>query len=294
MASPRRAPVRATAVPVVAIGARGRLHEDAYHRLLTRSWLQFFAYVGTAFFASNLMFATLFALQPGSVAGATSFFDLVSFSVETMATIGYGEMAPRTPYAQLVMMIEALFGLLGTAVVTGLTFARVSRPTAKVRFSSRAVIARRYGQRHLMIRVANERLNQIVDARMTVVLLRQEITPEGETMRRFVDVPLVRATSPSFMLTWTALHAIDDSSPFASAGALETLATEGAELFVSIAGIDETTGHAIHARHRYAMSDVIDGARFKDVLTMRDDGVRVLDYRAFDDVEPVDEPVRSA
>lgn len=292
MASPSAPRVRSSVIPIVALGARSRPHEDAYHRLLTRSWTQFFAYVGAAFFLSNVAFAALFALQPGSVAGATSFFDLLSFSVETMATIGYGEMAPQTQYAHLIMMVEALFGLLGTAVVTGLTFARVSRPTAKVRFSSRAVIAKRFGKSHLMIRVANERHNQIVDARMNVVLLRAEQTPEGEVMRRFVDVPLLRATTPSFMLTWTAMHALDDASPLAGEGTLEALAAAGAELFVSVAGIDETTGQSIHARQRYAMGDLVEGARFKDVLSLREDGVRVIDYREFDAIEPVDAPPR--
>jgi inward rectifier potassium channel len=193
-------------------------------------------------------------------------------------------MVPTTRFAHIVVAIEALTGILGVALITGITFTRFARPTARVLFSEKIVLGKRDGVPHLMFRMANWRRNQIVEAQLRVVLMVTERTREGETMRRFVDVPLVRDRTAVFFLTWTALHQVDAQSPFHGEGAFDRLRAQNAEMFLNLTGFDDTIGQTINARFTYALDDIIPNARFADVLELRPDGTRVIDYRKFHDV----------
>jgi inward rectifier potassium channel len=176
------------------------------------------------------------------------------------------------------------------ALVTGLTFAKFSRPTARVLFANRAVIGPRDGVPHLMFRMANWRHNTILEAQLRFILLVEERTQEGQTWRRPVELPLVRDRTPLFGMTWTALHCIDEKSPFYGADALDRLRESKAEIYLSLLGIDETFAQTVHARHGYKLTDIVQNAFFSDVLTIADDGTRVIDYSGFHDVvliEPV-------
>ena len=278
---------RGTMPLIRAVGQKLGPHEDLYHWVLTLTWGQFFGFLTLAFVVVNALFAGLYALAPGSVANATGLADCFFFSVETFATIGYGEMAPQNDYAHTVVVIEAFVGLLGTALVTGITFARFARPTARILFSSRCVIAPRNGVPHLMFRLANWRRNQIIEAQVHVIVLLTETTREGETMRRPTPLKLVRDKNPMFALTWTVMHEIDESSPFHGPDALQSLRDQRAEVFVSMSGLDETIMQTIHARCRYLLDDVVPQARFADILTTLDDGTRVVDYDKFHDIVPI-------
>jgi inward rectifier potassium channel len=272
------------------LGQQWAPHQDAYHFVLTRTWGEFFAMVAGAFVVVNTVFALLYMAQPGSIANAHdgSFEDMFYFSVQTLATIGYGAMAPATRYGHMVVVIEALTGMIGVALITGLTFAKFARPTARVLFSKNIVLCQRDGVPHLMFRLANFRHNQIVEAQLRVMVVVMERTREGDTMRRQIELPLVRANSPLFMLTWIAMHRIDEASPFQGEGALERLRARDAEIYLSVTGLDETIAQTIHARCRYALDDIVPNARFCDVLTTLEDGTRLIDYRRFDEVEPLE------
>jgi inward rectifier potassium channel len=264
------------------------LRPDLYHRLLTARWSTFFAVMAAVYVLFNLGFALLYRLQPGSIANAApdSFADPFFFSVQTMATIGYGDMRPATLYANLLVSVEVLLGLAGFALATGIIFARFSRPTARVMFSKVAVVTRYEGKPTLMFRAANQRLNRIIEAQVNVNLARNEVTVEGVAMRRFYELKLERARSPLFVLTWTVMHVIDEASPLHGAGR-DSLMREGAEIIVSIAGIDETLSQTIHARHLYAAEDIQWGRRLADILGQTASGTTVFDYARFHDtVEP--------
>lgn len=263
--------------------------EDVYHSILTRSWWRFLGLIAVLFVVLNLLFALLYLAQPGAIANARSgsFEDAFYFSVQTMATIGYGAMHPETRYAHVLVTIEAMLGILGTALVTGLTFARFARPTARVLWAERVVIAPRDGAPHLMFRLANWRHNDIMEARLQAVLLVAETTQEGEQVRRMIELPLVIDHTPLFAMTWTAMHRIDEKSPFHGEGAIERLRASAGELFLSMQGIDDTFNTEVHARHRYRMDDLVVGARFENVLTIRPDGTREIDYRFFHTVVPL-------
>jgi inward rectifier potassium channel len=275
-----------------AFGRKLAPHEDFYHWVLTLSWPAFFGWVTACYMVTNLLFGAAYYLCPGSVATAANFLDCFFFSVETFATIGYGEMTPAGRLGHALMTVEALASILASATITGVTFARFARPTAKILFSHNAIIAKRDGVPHLMFRLANWRRNQIAEAQLSVMVLLTETTREGETMRRPTSLKLARSANPMFLLTWTAMHPIDADSPFYGAGAFDKLRAMRAEIFLTVTGYDETLGQTIHARYRYLLDDVVHNARFADVLRTSEDGVRIIDYNKFHDIEMLDETAR--
>jgi inward rectifier potassium channel len=256
---------------------------DLYHRLLTVPWVGFFALLTVAYGAFNSIFALLYLLQPGSIANAQDdFADEFFFSVQTMATIGYGEMRPATLYANILVSIEVLLGLTAFALATGVIFARVSRPTARVLFSAVAVVTRQDGRLTLMFRAANQRTNRILEAQVTLTYARDEVTAEGQELRRWHELKVERAHSPLFSLSWSVMHVIDEASPLHGATP-ESLRAEGGELIVTIVGLDETLAQTIHTRHLYRRRDILFGRRFADILTRGEDGAQTVDYRRFHD-----------
>jgi inward rectifier potassium channel len=270
--------------PVERIVDRGNWALDFYHRLLTiPAWILFLL-LCVGYVAFNLAFAGLYLLQRGSIANAApgSFADSFFFSVQTMATIGYGEMRPATLYANLLVTVEVLLGMTGLAVASGLVFARFSRPTARVMFSKVAVIAAHDGVPSLMFRAANQRRNQILEAQVSVMLLRDEISGEGVEMRRFHDMSVSRPRTPMFALTWTVIHPIDETSPLFGESR-ESLLRAHAQIIVSIVGLDETFSQQIHARHAYDAGDIRWNHRFIDIIGRAEDGRRSIDYRRFHD-----------
>ncbi|MGZ3419914.1 MAG: ion channel [Polyangiales bacterium] len=283
---------RSTLPKIRAVGQARSWYDDIYHWILTRTWPQFFGFVGLVFLAINTLFACLYLLQPGSIANARpgSFEDMFFFSVQTLATIGYGGMMPATRYGHVIVTFEALTGIVSVALMTGITFAKFSRPVARILFSEKMVIAPRDGVPHLMFRMANWRHNQVVEAQLRLILLVSETTREGDTLRRPEEVPLVRDKNPMFALTWVAMHKIDESSPFFGPGALERLRGLRAEMFLSITGYDETIMQSIHARCTYQLDDIVPNARFADIISLKNDGTRELDYTKFQEIVALDNP----
>lgn len=270
----------------VRIGLPSNWSEDLYHRTLTLSWPRFMGLIAAVYLVANLFFALLYWLQPGSVSNATpgSYLDAFFFSVETFGTIGYGVLAPATVYANCVMTLETLCGILLVALTTGVMFARVSRPTARVLFSQVAVIAPHNGVPTLMVRMGNQRLSQILQAEVTLTLIRNEQTSEGAYMRRFHDLPLERGRTPIFAMSFQAMHSIDERSALRGA-THETLVAMEAEILVAVTGLEETMGQTVHARSSYLPEEILFGQRYVDIFSVADDGVRTVDYRRFHDAE---------
>jgi inward rectifier potassium channel len=254
-------------------------------------WYQVLLAVALVYVGLNALFACVYFADAGGVAGTRpgSFADAFFFSVQTFSTIGYGVMAPKTLFASITVTAEAFVGLLTVAMATGLMFSKFSRPTARVLFSDYIVVATRAGQPTLMVRMANERNNDILEAAFRVTVLLPEISPEGERMRRLYDLKLVRSDTPLFGISFTALHPIDSTSPLAGHTA-ESLEREQARFIVTLTGLDGTTGQTIHARHLYEARHVVHNARFVDVLSTAPDGRLLIDYTKFHDVEHLPSP----
>jgi inward rectifier potassium channel len=282
---------RAQAV-VHAKGQYVSLFEDSYHKVLRMPWWQFFAWAAAGWVGVNLLFALLFVCSPGCVAGAQpGLEDAFYFSVQTLATIGYGAMSPATRYGHVVVVAEALVGTLGVALVTGVTFAKFARPTARILFAAKAVVQVRDGVPHLIFRLANWRGNMVVEGQLRVLVLRRQTTLEGDVIRVPVDLPLTRDRTAIFALSWSPMHRIDPGSPFwGGESALQVLRDERAEIFLTFTGLDETIGQTIHARYAYSLDEIVYNARFADVLTVGDDGTRTIDYANFHDVEILGAP----
>jgi inward rectifier potassium channel len=247
-------------------------------------WPSFFAVGSLAYIVANVMFALLYLLQPGSIAQAKpgSITDAFFFSVQTMATIGYGVMSPATLYANLLMTVETAVGLMFVALTTGLVFARFSRPTARVLFSRVAVVGPYNGVETLSIRIANQRKNQLLAAEVTMTLVRDEVSEEGELSRRFYDLALVRDRSPVFALTFRVMHLIDRDSPLYGM-TYEKLAEQHAEIVVIAGGVDETLVQPVSARTSYLPHEILWAHRFADIFGWTEDGRRAIDYGRFHD-----------
>ncbi len=265
--------------------ARRRQH-DYYHRVLRLSWPAFGILILSCYLLLNVGFALAY-LWVGGISGVRpgNFFDLFFFSLQTFVTLNFGTMVPKTFGADVVIAVETIAGLLTFAVTTSLIFARFSRPTARVLFSTCATVAPYNGVPTLMFRAANQRGNQILQAQVRVTLVRAERSSEGVEMRRIYDLPLTREFNSVFALTWTMMHPIDERSPLWGHTHESLLETETL-IVVLVAGIDDTFNETIHARYLYGARDIHWDRRFVDVFKVREDGSRFTDYGLFHETEP--------
>jgi inward rectifier potassium channel len=273
------------------VGIPGWRFIDLYHFLLNTRWLVLLGVIAGSYIVLNAFFALGYLAIGDGIENARpgSFTDAFFFSVQTMATIGYGKLVPHSFFANVLVTVEALTGMVGVAMATGLMFAKFARPTARVMFSNVAVVTTYDGAPTLMFRAANERANLILEAQMRVVLTRQETNAEGVSMRRFYDIPLSRSQTSVFTLSWTLMHSIDERSPLHGV-TCESMAAVDAEIHVSLMGIDDTFSQTIHARYTYTPDQIVFGARLADVLTRFPDGRRVIDYDHFHDIIVTEKP----
>ncbi len=260
---------------------------DSYHLVLTLSWPRFFCILVLVYIFLNLIFATLYWLLPGSVVNAREgvFLDYFFFSVETLATVGYGVMSPASLTGHIVATVEILTGMVGIAVITGLVFARFSKPTARIMFSKNALVRDFEGGRVLMLRIANERHNRIVEATASLSLVRDEINEQGERFIRIHDLRLIRQRTSVFALTWTLIHPIDERSPLLGYNASE-LAANRSRITVSVNGHDETLAALVYANYNYVAEDIVFDAHFVDIISMTPEGGSVINLTRFHDIVP--------
>jgi inward rectifier potassium channel len=273
------------------MGQQERWYEDLYHRGVRASWPVFFTGFGAVFIALNLLFAGLYALDPaglvqlGARPDASLFLKCFFFSVHTVATVGYGNIYPNSTYVNGVVVVEVALGVLVFALTSGLVFARFSIPRARIMFSDVAVVRTFEGYPTLMFRAANQRNNFIVEASVRLSILRLEVDG-ARRMRRFYDLPLVRATSPVFALTWLVMHRIDESSPLYGMTQADFEARDD-DLIVLMAGTDSSLSQTVMARHGYGPGRVLWDHEFVDVLHEDAQGRRWINFNNFHTVEPV-------
>jgi len=268
-------------------GVAESLGKDAYHFLRTTTWTRLTLLFAGVFIAVNLVFAAILYLGGAEVMNARGFLDDFWFSVQTLATIGYGYLAPADGLANAVVTVESFIGITLTAVITGLVFARFATPYAKVIFSQVAIIGEHDGKRTLMFRMANARSTAIVEATCHLYVSRDEILADGERMRRVHDLPLRRSTSPIFSMSWLATHTIDAHSPIADLTP-ETLAAANVNLIVTFQGIDDRLAATVHTRYAYNAEDIVFDRRFADLFHIDPEtGGRFLDFEVFHTTVPV-------
>ncbi len=262
-----------------------------YHTALTMSWTKFYLVLVAAYCVINLVFGfAYFLCGPGSLLGVTAetpqdyFLESVFFSVQTLATIGYGSISPRGLTANVIVAVEAFAGLMGVALATGLLFARFSRPTAKILFSRNAVIAPFRGGTAFEFRIINERSNQLTHVSADVVYSRME-THDGKRVRKYHPLHLDREKVMFFPLHWTIVHPIDEHSPMYGVTAAE-MAVQEAEIMIMLSAVDETFSQAVHTRSSYRFDEIVFGARFADMFHSPGAGIVSVDVDRLHEIEP--------
>ncbi len=268
-----------------------------YHHLLTIPWPKFLALVATAFLAVNVVFGLAYlacgpeALHgaPAADMGGNEFLRAFFFSVQTFATIGYGHISPAGLAANLLVTVEALTGLLVFALATGLLFARFSRPTAKIVFSERALIAPYQDSTAFEFRIVNSRTSQLIEVECQLLFTQFE----DRKMRRFVPLALERRKVTFFPLSWTIVHVIDANSPLFGL-THDDLAGNHAEFLVLLTGFDETFSQTVHTRSSYKPEEIVWGAAFKTIYKPLDAaGTLRIDVGLLNDYEQASLPARA-
>ena len=260
---------------------------DPYHIAVSLSWPGFAAFFVLAELTLNLLFAALYLLQPGSVANAKpgSIADAFFFSLETLATVGYGVMAPATLYGHIVSAVEIIVGMAFVAIMTGLTFVRFSRPRGKFLWANKAVVATHNGRPTLMIRLGNGRASMLTDARARLSVLIGERSAEGQFFRRIYDLKLTRETLQMFPLTWTLMHDIDEASPLHRFDA-HSMREVDMRLIVSVDAHDRSLAAQVKDMKDYGVHDVAFGQRYADAVSIDEKGNTIADLDRISLLEP--------
>jgi inward rectifier potassium channel len=284
--APRNATMRTGSIEIVKRGASRYDFHDPYHIALSMRWRGFaVAFVGFEL-CINLVFALLYFVNPGCIAGARpgSFTDAFFFSLETLATVGYGTMAPATFYGHAVSAIEIVCGMAFTAIMTGLLFVRFSKPRSRILFAGQAVVTSHNCSPTLMVRIANGRLSLLTHATVRLGVLLPEISAEGRSFRYVHDLILSNATLPLFALTWTVMHRIDQHSPLAGYDA-ERFMESDARLFLTIEARDHALGAAVHDMRIYTAEEVLFGVHYAEAVTFDDQRRPIADLTRLSLVE---------
>jgi inward rectifier potassium channel len=267
-----------------------KLGHDIYHVAMTMSWPQFYVAIAALFFVLNMVFASLYQLGEASIANQfpRDFWGAFFFSVETLATVGYGDMHPQTVYAHTISMLEIFIGMMSLALVTGVTFARFSLPRSRIVFAHNPVIRQMDGVPVLMLRAANARQNVIVDATAQLHVLFDTVSLEGTRLRRLHDLKLQRQHHPMFVLSWTLMHVIDEHSPLYGLDAA-ALAGRHAGFILSINGSDEITRQSMAARHLFRHDDIRWNHQYQDLLYTDEQGEDHVDFGLLHAISPMPE-----
>lgn len=280
-------PVRMGQTEFLKINAERWEWRDLYHLVLSLRWSGFTALLLGFYLAVNLIFATAYYIGGDCIAEMPrgSFWDAFFFSIETLATVGYGHMHPATTYGHIVVSIELIAGMFWMAVMTGLIFVRFSRPTARILFSKVILIAPFDCKPTLMIRVANGRHQSMVETAFRIMLHRDELVAEGTEERRFYNLKLTFDHLIMFPASITLRHVIDETSPLFGTTA-ESLQANDSRFMASVVGVDTVIPAPMQSQHDYNWKDVRFGEKFVDVYAQSPDGRYIVDYARLHETEP--------
>jgi inward rectifier potassium channel len=264
-----------------------------YHWLLVISWSRLLVFLTVSYVAFNALFAGAFllcgpdALQSASGSfAAHPFYRAFFFSVDTFATIGYGNIIPVGVAANILVTIEALVNILAIALATGVIFSRFSRPSARIVYSRNAIVAPYREKTALEFRIANGRTSQLIEVQIQVILTKLEQV-NGTSIRKFYDLDLERQRVVFFTLSWTVVHPIDPSSPIWGLTKKDLLDAD-AEVLILLTGTDETLSQTVHSRSSYKADEIVWGAKFANMfLRSEAAGIIGMNLNRIHDIEAV-------
>jgi inward rectifier potassium channel len=275
---------------VKTIGLRRRPLADLYHRLVTGTWTRLLVLYALVYFATQAIFGAVHLLLLAELpTPGTRLIPALLAAVAAPPAAAAAPLSPRWIASGALAGVEGFVRWLELAIGSGIIFSKFSRIPARVLFSRVAVVAPHQGGRALMFRMANERTSHIFDAKVAVMLVRNEPSDDGDLVRRAHDLELARGGSALFSHAWTAVHPVTRESPLFGESA-ESLAASEAELIVTLTGFDEGLTRTIHARHSYTASQIRWNVRFADIVKLLPSGGRAVDYRRFHDVVSMEPP----
>jgi inward rectifier potassium channel len=265
---------------------RGGTWRDAhpYFRLINMRWPYFLATLFLGYVVVNTLFAAAYyeigteqltgidAPTPGG-----RFLETFFFSAHTLSTVGYGNISPHGLAAETLSSVEALAGVLGFAVATGLLFGRVSRPSARIGFSENMLFAPYRDRLSLQFRVVNRRPNSLVELEARVVLMTVE-SDGGQPRRQYAQLRLERDEVLFLPLTWTVVHPIDETSPLWGKGPDE-LARLQAEALILIKAYDDSFSQNVIVRYSYRHDEMLWDKMFAPAFFVDSGGDLVVDLQ---------------
>ncbi|WP_158826112.1 ion channel [Mucilaginibacter lacusdianchii] len=269
---------------------------DNYNSLITMPWPKFWMIVISAYLATNILFASIYVtLGIENLNGADGasplhhFLDAFFFSAQTLSTVGYGHISPKSVATNFVAAFESMMGLLAFAIATGLLYGRFSRPSAKIAYSSSMLIAPyRITGRGLMFRLANKRRNTLADVTVEIIFSYNE-NVDGKTVRKFFPLELERRQASILTLSWTVVHPLDDNSPIKNI-TLEELKATNASFAVLLKAYDDTFAQTVHSRTSYQFDEIVWAARFTPAFYTNETGKVTLDINKISDCIPAELP----
>jgi inward rectifier potassium channel len=284
---PKAIPIGRAEFGLSKVGASRFDLRDPYHLAVSLSWPGFVVAMLSCWLAINLVFALLYRLSPGDVANVApdSFADVFFFSIETLAPVGYGVMAPATLYGHIISALEIVTGMAFTAIFTGLLFVRFSRPKAKIICADNAVVTMHNGRPTLMLRIVNGRVTMMSNATVRLFVLLGALTAEGAYFRRIYELHLQQSHLPVFVMPWTIMHVFDEESPLRTYDA-ETFAQADVRLFLTIEARDHALNALVQDTKDYSVEHIRFGMRFADMVKLGEKGGATADLSRISLLEP--------
>lgn len=274
--------MRRSTLNIVKRNAPRAFLSDLYYRLVGLQWRYLLGEAFIFFALVNLFFGSLYYwLRDGLNPKHLSFEECYFFSVHTFSTVGYGSISPASLAVNVVTVVEVFCGLVSMALLTGLCFAKFSRPSARFVFSQNLLVTQYRGRRALLVRMANARANRVMNAEVELTLMYDEVTVEGIRYRRLEDLPLERSTTPVFLLSLTCAHFVEPGSLSEKMLSCLERDEKNVEFLVSVRGTDETLGQMVHDVHIFPRSAVVWDRHFEDIVSLDERGRRVIDFAGF-------------
>jgi inward rectifier potassium channel len=261
---------------------------DVYHSLITMSWKRFILMVLFGYLTANLIFAGLYYWAGPQNFGNLShhdklheFLELFFFSAQTLTTVGYGFIYPKSTMVSSIAAMESMAGLLSFALATGILYGRFSRPQAHIRYSRHCVIAPYDDITGFMFRMANTTQNELIETEVKVILVMNDLKTN---QRVFLPLPLETEKISFMALSWTIVHPIDDKSPMYKL-TKEELEKADAEIMILFKAINDTYSDTVYSRTSYKAHELIMNAKFKPLQRTQRGNQVTVDLRKLDEIE---------
>ena len=268
---------------IIQLGFKKNFFHDFYYKMLKISWINFIFASALSYLLLNLIFAMIYLFSPAEILNARpeSLWDSFIFSFQTSSTLGYGKLLPKTDITHAIVILDTLMGIFYVAIVTGMAFAKFARPSAKIIFSNNIILSTFDGIPTLMFRLGNARDTHIINASLNVAVLIPHITKEGQTMSRFYNLDLMSNNLPTFSLSWTAMHQINQTSPLHGMN-INQFKEKNILVFVSFTGIDDVLSQTVTSSYRYMNDQIIKAKHFSDIMhSNSDQNSYTIDFSKF-------------